>query len=238
MESTATTDAPVMLVTGARKGIGAYLVGHYLAAGYRVVGCSRRPAALEDERYRHFCLDVADERAVKLMLEEVGRTEGRLDVLVNNAGIASMNHLLLTPTTSARAIMETNFVGTFVLCREAARLMKRRRFGRVVNFASVATPLKLEGEAVYAASKAAVISFTQVAARELAPFGITVNAVAPTPIATDLIKGVPPAKIDELVERQAVKRLGEFRDVANVVDFFIRPESDFVTGQVIFLGGV
>lgn len=228
----------VLLITGTRRGIGEYLAGHYLDKGFRVVGCSRRPSARTSENYHHFCLDVADERAVREMLAEIGSIYGRLDVLVNNAGIASMNHLLLTPAKKAREVFETNFFGTFLLCREAARLMKRHRFGRIVNFATVATPLKLEGEAVYAASKAAVISFTEIAARELAPFGITVNAVAPTPIRTDLIKSVPEEKIEALVARQAIRRLGEFRDVANVIDFFIQPESDFITGQTIFLGGV
>ena len=104
--------------------------------------------------------------------------------------------------------------------------------------ASIATPLKLEGEAVYAASKAAVISFTQVVAKELASFGITVNAIGPTPIDTDLIKSVPEEKLDQLINLQAIKRRGTFNDVTNLIDFLIRPESDFITGQVIFLGGV
>ncbi|MGB8509143.1 MAG: SDR family oxidoreductase [Pyrinomonadaceae bacterium] len=237
MESTATKQR-VILITGASRGIGAYLVTHYLSKGYIVVGCSRGDSACDAADYTHLRLDVCDERAVKGMLAGIARAHGRLDVLVNNAGIASMNHLLLTPAKVARNVMETNFIGTFLLCREAARLMQRRRFGRIVNFATVATPLKLEGEAVYAAAKAAVISFTQIAARELADFGITVNAVGPTPIQTALIKGVPTEKIEKLIARQAIRRMGEFRDVANVIDFFIQPESDFVTGQVLFLGGV
>jgi 3-oxoacyl-[acyl-carrier protein] reductase len=228
----------VLLITGSSKGIGKYLAEHYLARGYNVIGCSRSPSVFEHERYRHFQLDILDEAGVKRMFAEISKIFRRLDVLINNAGIASMNHILLTPTQTARNILETNFLGTFLLCREAARLMKRRTFGRIINFATVATPLKLEGEAVYAASKAAVISFTQIIARELATFGITVNAVGPTPIQTDLIKAVPPEKIESLIKRQAIGRLGEMRDVANVVDFFIQPESDFITGQVIFLGGV
>jgi 3-oxoacyl-[acyl-carrier protein] reductase len=172
------------------------------------------------------------------MFSDISKSYGRLDALLNNAGIAAMNHVLLTPLSAVRSIFETNVVGTFLLCREAARLMQRRRYGRIVNFATVATPLKLEGEAVYAASKAAVISLTQILARELADFGITVNAVGPTPIATDLIRSVPKAKIDAVIARQAIRRAGEYRDVLNVVDFFLQPDSDFVTGQVIFLGGV
>jgi 3-oxoacyl-[acyl-carrier protein] reductase len=98
--------------------------------------------------------------------------------------------------------------------------------------------LKLEGEAIYAASKAAVICLTQILAREFADFGVTVNAIGPTPIKTDLIGGVSPGKLDTLIERQAIKRYGEPRDVIQVIDFFVQPASDFVTGQVIFLGGV
>jgi 3-oxoacyl-[acyl-carrier protein] reductase len=113
-----------------------------------------------------------------------------------------------------------------------------KRKGRIVNFATVATALDLEGEAIYAASKAAIESLTRVLARELSGFGITVNAVGPTPVATDLIRSVSKEKIDALLARQAIRRLGEMRDIANVIDFFIREESDFVTGQVVYLGGV
>jgi 3-oxoacyl-[acyl-carrier protein] reductase len=116
--------------------------------------------------------------------------------------------------------------------------MQVHRYGRIVNFVTVAVPLKLEGEAIYAASKAAVISLTQVLARELADLGITVNAIGPTPIKTDLVRGVSPDKLNALVDRQAIKRYGEPRDVINVIDFFMQPASDFVTGQVVFLGGV
>ena len=142
------------------------------------------------------------------------------------------------PIETVNRIMQTNFTGTFLFCREAARLMQLHRYGRIVNFASVAVPLQLEGEAAYAASKAAVISLTQILARECADFGITVNAIGPAPIKTDLIRGVPTDKLDALVQRQAIRRYGELRDVIHVVDFFVQPASDFVTGQVIFLGGV
>ncbi|HEV7699755.1 MAG TPA: SDR family NAD(P)-dependent oxidoreductase [Pyrinomonadaceae bacterium] len=236
--STASPEERVLLVTGTSRGIGEYLAGHYVELGFKVIGCSRRPATIDAPNYRHFCMDIASESDVKRMFAEISDEYGRLDVLINNAGIASMNHILLTPVDSVRKIFETNFVGTFLCSREAAKLMKGRNNGRIINFATVATPLKLEGEAIYAASKAAIISFTEIIARELASFGITVNAIGPSPIQTDLIRSVPEEKITKLVELQAIKRLGEFRDVSNATDFFIRPESDFVTGQVLFLGGV
>jgi 3-oxoacyl-[acyl-carrier protein] reductase len=230
--------ADVLIVTGARKGIGRFLAEHYLEQGYRVAGCSREDSDLEHERYAHWCLDVADERAVTGMVRAVVARFGRVDVLLNNAGIASMNHALLTPLSTVRKIFETNVFGSFLFCREAAKAMMRAKRGRIVNFATVATPLKLEGEAIYAASKAALVTLTQIYAREFAPFGVTVNAVGPTPIATDLIRGVPADKIQALLRSQAIHRLGEYRDVSNVIDFLIREESDFVTGQTIYLGGV
>lgn len=229
---------PVMVITGTRKGIGRFLAEHYLAQGWIVAGCSRESSDLTHEDYRHFCLDVADEKAVTAMLRAVSREFNRLDVLLNNAGIASMNHALLTPKSTIERIFQTNVFGTFLFCREAAKLMGRRMYGRIVNFATVATPLKLEGEAVYAASKAAVVSLTEVLAREVSGLGVTVNAVGPTPVPTDLVGSVPEAKMTALIARQAIPRYGEMRDVLNVVDFFIRPESDFVTGQTIYLGGV
>jgi 3-oxoacyl-[acyl-carrier protein] reductase len=228
----------VVLISGASKGIGRALVDRYAGKHCQVIGCSRSPSDGEFANYRHYRLDVADESAVKKMFAEVRKTEKRLDVLINNAGVASMNHSLLTPMTTVNKIIQTNFIGTFLLCREAARLMQSHRYGRIVNFATVAVPLKLEGEAVYAASKAAVISLTQILAREFAEFGITVNAIGPTPIKTDLLRGVPAEKLEALISRQAVKRYGEMRDVIQVIDFFIDPASDFVTGQVIFLGGI
>jgi 3-oxoacyl-[acyl-carrier protein] reductase len=231
------TDRQVVLVTGTRKGIGRKLAEHFLARGSLVEGCSREPTDWEVAGYAHHVVDVADEAAVKAMVSAVQRRHGRLDVLVNNAGVASMNHALLTPMEMVERIMATNFTGAFLVAREAAKLMMRRRYGRIVNVTTVAVPMRLAGEAVYAASKAAVEMLTRVLARELGELGITCNAVGPTPIETDLIRGVPKKKIDEIVANLAVKRLGRFEDVVNVVDFFARPESEYVTGQVVYLGG-
>jgi len=227
----------VVLITGTSRGIGRYLAQHFLDRGDWVMGCARTEAKLVSPRYQHFILDVTDEIAVRKMIQAIRRTRNRLDVLINNAGTASMNHTLLMPTDTARRILELNVLGTFIVCREAARLMQRRRYGRIINIGSVAVPMKIEGEAVYAASKNAVVSFTEILARELAPFNITCNVAGPSPIETDLIRNIPKEKITRLVHRLAVKRLGRFEDVANVVDFFSSRASDFVTGQTIYLGG-
>jgi 3-oxoacyl-[acyl-carrier protein] reductase len=233
------TSAGVALVTGARTGIGRAMALHLLDLGYDVVGCSRKPLEEPIEgAYTHELCDVSDERSVVSLVRGIGRTYKRLDVVVNNAGVASMNHFLLTPTATLDRLLSTNVRGAFIVAREGAKLMRRRRYGRIVNLSTVAVPLRLAGEAAYAASKSAVEELTRVLGHELGPFGITCNAIGPTPIQTDLIAGVPPSAIQKIVDRCAIPRLGEFRDVLNVLDFLISPRSDYVTGQVIYLGGV
>ncbi|MDP4611554.1 MAG: SDR family oxidoreductase [Opitutales bacterium] len=227
-----------IVITGTRKGIGQALAQHYLNKGWNVAGCSRGDASIQHEHYTHFSLDVSDEEAVVAMARTLKKQFGQVDALLNNAGIASMNHALLTPASTVNRILQTNVVGTFLFCREMAKLMRSTKAGRIINFTTVAHPLNLEGEAIYAASKAAVESLTRILARELAELQITVNAIGPTPIETDLIRGVPADKMEALLQRQAIRRMGEVKDVINAVDFFIRPESDFITGQVIYLGGV
>ena len=115
------TDQPVIVITGTRKGIGRQLAEHYLANGYAVVGCSREPVEPPPAGYHHFCLDVADEPAVKEMFSAVRKRFARLDAVINNAGIASMNHALLTPLATVERVLRTNVAGTFLFCREAAQ---------------------------------------------------------------------------------------------------------------------
>jgi 3-oxoacyl-[acyl-carrier protein] reductase len=228
----------VAFITGTRKGLGRALAEHLLQAGWKVNGCSREPAEWSHPAYEHHLADVSDETAVVRTVRAIARAHGRIDALINNAGIASMNALALSPASAARRLTDVNFLGAFYCLRETAKVMMRQKSGRIINFSSVAVPLDLEGEALYAATKAAVESLTRVSARELASYGITVNAIGPNPILTDLTRTVPRAKLDALVARQAIPRLGEPRDVLNVVDFFLRPASDFITGQIIYLGGV
>ena len=128
----------VILITGSRVGIGQYLARYYVERGAQVVGCSRQPVEHELDSYTHFCLDVADESAVKEMFTAVNEKFGRLDILINNAGAGSMNHFLLTPVTTVRRLMDVNYIGTFLCSREAAKIMRMNNYGRIVNMSSVA----------------------------------------------------------------------------------------------------
>ena len=229
---------PVTIITGTRKGIGKYLAHYYNNLGHQVIGCSRDKADFDLENYAHYLLDVADEKLVIKMVKDIKNKYGRIDNLINNAGIASMNHFLLTPLNTVNNIFNTNVVGTILFTREVSKIMATKKTGRIVNFSTVAVPLNLEGEAIYASSKAAIVSLTKILAKELSGFNITVNAVGPTPIETDLIRNIPQDKINDLIKKQAIKRFGAFEDVSNVIDFFINPKSNFITGQIIYLGGV
>lgn len=228
----------IIIITGTSKGIGRHLAEHYLENGWIVAGCSRGESTIVHDNYSHTSLDIGDETDVTRMVRSVHSKHGKIDALLNNAGIASMNAALLTPGSTLEKVFRTNTFGAFYFARETAKLMIRKKQGRIVFFTTVARPLRLEGEIAYAASKAAVESITQILARELGSNGVTVNAIGPTPVKTDLIRGVSDNSIQNLLDRQAIKRIGEFEDVTNVVDFFLKPESSFVTGQIIYLGGV
>jgi 3-oxoacyl-[acyl-carrier protein] reductase len=228
----------VIVISGTRKGIGLYLAEYYLSKGFKVIGCSRRETSLSHSNYIHYYLDVSNENAVAGMTREIYKEFGKIDILINNAGIAMMNHLVLTPIKKIDEITRTNYYGTFLLTREIAKKMILRKYGRIINFSSVAVPLALEGEAVYASMKSAIEMFTKISSKELANYNITVNAVAPAPVETDLIKNVPPDKISALLEKQAIKRFTKYEDISNVTDFFIDAKSNFITGQIIYLGGV
>jgi 3-oxoacyl-[acyl-carrier protein] reductase len=227
-----------ILITGNRKGIGLYLTKYYLELNFNVIGCSRGESSISHPNYLHMLCDVSDEKTVKKVVSEGKKRFGSIDILINNAGIASLNHSLLTPGSIVDKIFRTNYYGTFYFSRECAKVMMKDNWGRIINFSTVAVPLNLEGEMVYASSKAAIEKMTKIMAKELAPFNITVNALGPTPISTDLIKVVPKEKITKLLDSQLIHRLGECRDIENVMDFFIDKKSDFITGQILYLGGL
>lgn len=227
-----------IVVTGSRKGIGKSVSKKCLEKGYKVVGFSRGKSSLKKDLYEHYRVDVTKEDKVSEAVKKVESEHGPIYGLINNAGTASMNHISLTPGSSSRKVFDVNFHGLFFMLREVSKRMMRNSGGRIVNMSTVAAPLELEGEAIYSSSKAAVEQLTKVASKELADYGITVNAVGPTPIKTDLIKGVSESKIKDLIARQAIERYAEVSDVQNVIDFFLKEDSDFITGQVIYLGGV
>ena len=227
-----------ILITGNRKGIGRYLSEYYLDKGYNVAGCSRADSDLSHENYVHLLCDVKRENEVKTAVKEVKKCFGSVDILINNAGKASLNHSILTPSKTIKDLFETNYLGSFLFSRECSKQMIKKKWGRIINFSTIAVPLDLEGEMAYSSSKSAIEKMSRIMSKELSSYNITINTIGPSPVYTDLIKVVPKDKVDEIINMQTIKRFGLFEDISNVTDFFISDGSSFVTGQKIYLGGL
>lgn len=227
----------VVLVTGTSKGLGRQICEHFLDQGAHVVGISRSKIAIPHERYEHFAGDVADEKFVQESLRFIRDKYESVYVLVNNAGILSSQLAVLTSQLSAETVIRTNFLGAVVVSRECAKLMIKKKFGRIINVSSMAVPLCSIGSSVYSASKSALTQFTKVLAKELAEHGITCNVLGVSAIETGIWKTLPPKKIEESLNALALKRPATISDITNVIDFFASEASSNITGQVIYLGG-
>ena len=232
-------DQPVMIITGTRKGIGKYLAEYYIQNGFSVIGCSRDNVDFELTKYQHYCLDVSDELLVKKMFKEIRKKYGRLDVLINNAGVASENHVLLTPLKEVHDSLNTNFIGTFIFCRESVKLMKMNQHGRIINISSIHVPLALAGTSIYSGSKAAIEQFSRVLAREVFQFGITINILSLSVVKDTGMEITLTEEIKRKILNQTIsKDQLNIYDVIHAVNFFIDEKSKMVSNQILCLGGV
>jgi len=205
---------------------------------FRNVETLTSESEIEHTNYSHYQIDISSPEQVSDLFFQLRKEIKHLDAVINNAGIASMNAFALTPVNTFKKIFDVNVQGTFLICQKALGLLKKSPHPRIVNMTTVAVPLQLEGESIYAASKSAVETLTKIIAKEYGCFGITCNAIGPSPIDTSLIRGVPKAKIEALVKRQAVQKMATPADVINLVDFYLRPESSMISGQINYLGGI
>jgi len=229
----------VMLITGTSKGIGNYLANYYVLKGFTVIGCSRSMCEIKNENYIHIIADLSNEDEILNIFKTIRKKYKRLDILINNAAInPAILNVAFLPYKTIQNIYNVNVFAPIMFCRESIKLMIRNRFGRIINVGSMATRHEVAGEALYTSTKASINAFTRVLSKEVAASGITANVIAPSVIETELSKAINKDALKEVLNRNAIKKYGDFIDVSTSIDFLISEESKSVTGQIIYLGGV
>lgn len=232
----------VALVTGGTRGIGAAIARQLQKEGYKVAATYQRNRA-EAEKFskesgiKIFCWDVKDLESCKKGVQDIEATLGPIDVLVNNAGITSDVSFHKMMQNQWQDVIDTNLSSCFNMCQSVIDGMRARNYGRIINISSINGQQGQFGQTNYAAAKAGIIGFTKSLAIETAQKGITVNAIAPGYIKTEMVQAVKPEIIHKIIERIPVGRLGEPEDVANAVSFLASDKTGFMTGATLTLNG-
>lgn len=239
MEEISSFKNKVFLITGTSKGIGRYLAEYYLNDGNIVIGCSRSASDLEHNNYKHFAIDVSIEKDILAVFKFLRKEYKRVDVLINNAAInPTILPAGLLPYKIIEETFKVNVYAPMIFCREAIKLMSRNKKGRIINLSSMAVKHEVAGESLYTSTKSAITAYTKVIAKEINAYAITANIVAPSAIPTDLSAKINQKELSEVLSRNAIKSMGEMKDVSNTIDYIISENSSSITGQVIYLGGV
>lgn len=235
------------LVTGASRGIGRAIALRFAAEGAFVIvnyagneaAAGETLAAIEAAGGKGFLsrFDVGSTAQVDAAVKAIVADRGRIDILVNNAGVTRDNLLMRLTEDDFDAVVRTNLKGTFLVTKVVSRQMIRQRYGRIVNMSSVVGEMGNAGQSVYAATKAGILGFTKAMARELASREITVNAIAPGFITTDMTQALPEAARKEFAERIPLGRFGAPEEVAELALFLASDAAAYVTGQVVGING-
>jgi 3-oxoacyl-[acyl-carrier protein] reductase len=231
-------EGKLALVTGSRRGLGRLMAEHILRHGGRVAGFARGEPTIDHPGYVHIRVDVGDPESVQAGFARLREVTDSLQIVINNAAVLTSQYSMIMPPAAAQAMLNTNLMGAFLVSREAAKLMRRTKWGRIINISSMAVALEPIGDSVYAASKAGLTTMGNVMAKELAPLNVTVNTLGVSAIATDMLAQLPEDKVAEVVAGLPLARFAEPDDVFNVLDFLASERSSYVTAQTIYLGGV
>ena len=236
------------VITGGSKGIGLAIAKRFAASGADVAIIARGRGALDEAaksigagakgRVAAIAGDVGVAADIKRAYDEAMAALGKVDIVVNNAAVLTSMHAMLMPATRAEEMIRTNVLGVLYVSREAAKLMRKSKWGRIINIGSMASTLEPVGDSMYAASKSASLTLTGVLAKEFASYGVTVNTLAVTAFETDMLDQLPREKVDAVIAGLPLARYPTTEDITNVVDFFASPRSSYITAQTLYLGGV
>jgi 3-oxoacyl-[acyl-carrier protein] reductase len=230
----------VCIITGAAQGIGKEIARHFAEDGAIVYACDRQEFMSDDERIHPLVFDITDAAAVKTSMMQVFKEAGRIDVLVNNAGVVFNRKIGMITRDETELMFRINVIAVLELIQLVSRLMARNGGGSIVNIASVTAVLGSPGQVAYSATKGAIIALTKSAAKELAPQGIRVNAVAPGIVKTERFAELYEAngeKIDERISRIALGRLGTPEDIANACAFLASDRASYISGHILGVDG-
>jgi acetoacetyl-CoA reductase len=232
----------VAVVTGGTRGIGKAISMALKQAGYKVVanygGNDEAAKAFTQETgIPALRFDVGDFAACEAAAKEIVAAHGPIDILVNNAGITRDSVLHRMTPTQWQEVIQTNLSACFNMARVVIDSMRERAFGRIVNIGSINGQAGQYGQVNYAAAKSGIHGFTKALAQEGAAKGITVNAVAPGYVDTDMVRAVPPAVLEKIIAKIPVGRLGHAEDIARGVLFLVADDADFITGTTLSING-
>ena len=225
----------MIVVTGASRGLGQAIAERFAHRGEEVLGLARNGSS---QTFDIIKCDVSQYSSVKKASREVKKMKRPIKAFINAAGVASMNMAVTTDESTVQKIIQTNLMGTVYCCQLFSPIMIRQRSGSFINFSTIAVALALKGEAVYAASKAGVETFSRVFAREMADFNIRVNCIAPGPIRTDLLRGITDDQIEKITSQQIIRKQFQKADVCDLIEVLLDEKASSISGQVLNVGGV
>jgi 3-oxoacyl-[acyl-carrier protein] reductase len=233
-----TYSGKIALVTGSRRGVGRLITQHILQNGGRVIGFARGESTIDHPQYSHIQVDVGDPTSVQKGFVALKKISDSVNIVINNAAVLTSQYAMIMPPAQAQAMISTNLMGAFMVSREASKLMRKSKWGRIINIGSMAASLEPIGDSVYAACKAGLTTLANVMAKELAPLNITCNTLSITAIKTDMLSQLPQDKIDDLIASLPIPRYAEPDDIFNIIDFLASERSSYITAQNIYMAGV
>jgi 3-oxoacyl-[acyl-carrier protein] reductase len=228
----------IVCISGSSKGVGGKLVNYFISKGAFVIGISRGKDVREIQNFFPLQADISSPNDLKAVFSFIKIKFNRLDILINNAGVSHSSPFNFLATENAKSMIDINLLGTFLVTKEATKLMMKNKFGRVVNIGSICSTLEPFGASIYTATKAAIHSLSNSIALELASFNITSNTLALSPFPTEMLSSINQKEIDWYLNEQKIKRLAEIKDITNVIEFYCSENSSFITAQFIQLGGI
>ncbi|MBL7903268.1 MAG: SDR family oxidoreductase [Bacteroidia bacterium] len=231
----------VVIVTGSSRGVGLEITKHFLSNNAIVIGLSKGSASHKHSNYYHFSVDLGKSDEINSCFKKIAKQFEKIDIVINNAAVMTSQYSMIMPTKNAIDMVNVNLLGVFFVSREAAKLMRNKSPGRIINIGSMAASLEPAGDSIYAACKAGISTLANVMAKEFSIYNITCNTLAITAIDTDMLRQhseTGQTKIHQIINNLPIPRYASADDILNVIDFFASEKSSYISAQTIYLGGI